>query len=257
MTLRHGLGLLAAGAVLAACSSTASTAPPSSTTSVSGNVTVFAASSLQESFTALAKTFEAEHPGVTVTLSFGASDGLATQIVQGAPADVFASASPKTMATVTSAHDAGTPTPFATNQLEVATPPSNPAAVHSLSDLAHPGIKVATCQPAAPCGEAATKLFAKNHLTVTPATLGQDVKAVLTLVELGEVDAGVVYVTDVDAAGGKVHGVRIEKADNVTSLYPISTLTGSTNKSAAKSFVDLVLSPAGQSVLRRAGFGPA
>lgn len=236
--------------------SSLASAQPSNPSRVTGSLSVFAASSLQKSFTTLAQRFEQEHPGTHVTLSFAASDELASEIVNGAAADVFASASPKTMATVTSAHDATGGEVFATNRLEVATPPDNPAAVRSLHDLVHPDVKVGICEPEVPCGEAATGLFAKNHLRITPATYGQNVKAVLTLVELGEIDAGLVYVTDVKAAGAAVHGVEIPPDKNETSTYPISTITSSTNVRTARAFEALVLSPTGQQVLHRDGFGP-
>ena len=159
------------------------------------------------------------------------------------------------MATVVDAKDAATSTLFASNVLEIATPPSNPASVTSVSSLANPSTKVALCEPLVPCGETARAMLAKNHVSVTPVTLGEDVKAVLTLVELGEVDAGVVYVTDVKSAGSHVHGVTIPTAENVRTDYPIAPLTSSTNATAARAFVAYVLSPAGQAVLKKAGFG--
>jgi molybdate transport system substrate-binding protein len=205
-------------------------------------------------FTQLGKQFEAAHKGDTVKFSFGPSDGLAAQITNGAPADVFASASPKTMDTVVMAGDAANPKDFAKNTMEVAVPPTNPAKVTSVNDLAKSSVKVAVCQPTVPCGVVAAEVFKNAGITVKPVTLEADVKSVLTQVELGNVDAGVVYVTDVMAAGSKVKGVVIPANVNATTLYPIATINSSTHKSEAQAFMNYVLSPAGQQVLAAAGF---
>ena len=172
---------------------------------------MFAAASLKEAFTALGRQYEAAHPGANVTFDFGASSTLATQITQKAPADVFAAASQTTMDTVTPAGAATDPTVFAVNTLEIATPTSPTTPVTSLADLGRPGVKVAVCQQDVPCGAAARTLFDRNHLSVTPVSQEVDVKSVLTKVELGEVDAGVVYVTDVKSAQGRVVGVPIPR----------------------------------------------
>ena len=171
-----------------------------------------------------------------------------------APADVFAAASTKTMDTVTTAGAASNPQVFATNTMEIATPASGGASVMSLADLATAGVKVAVCQKDVPCGVAAQKLFDQNKVTVTPSTEEVDVKAVLSKVELGEVDAGIVYVTDVKAAGDKVKGIEIPADQNVTTKYPIAPIGASKNAATAQAFVDFVLSPAGQSILAGAGF---
>ena len=226
----------------------------SSSGGLKGTVTVLAAASLKESFSALGRQFEAAHPGTKVVFSFGPSSGLAQQITAGAPADVFASASPKDMATVTSAGDASAPTTFAKNVLEIAVPPSNPARIASLGDLARSGVKVAVCQAQVPCGVVAAKVFAAAKVKVTPVTQEVDVKSVLTKVELGEVDAGLVYSTDVQAAGNKVHGVVIPANVNDSTSYPIAALRGAPNPSAAAAFVAYVLSPAGRAALSGAGF---
>jgi molybdate transport system substrate-binding protein len=221
---------------------------------VTGSITVFAASSLKGAFADIGTAFQAAYPGTTVTFNFGPSSGLATQITQGAPADVFAAASTKTMDTVTGAGAASNPQVFATNTMEIAAPASGTAMVTSLADLAKPGVKVAVCQKDVPCGVAATKLFDQNKLTVTPSTQEVDVKAVLSKVELGEVDAGIVYVTDVQAAGDKVKGIVIPADMNVTTKYPIAPISASKNAVTAQVFVDFVLSSAGQSILAKAGF---
>jgi molybdate transport system substrate-binding protein len=209
---------------------------------------------LQETFTTLKKQFEAAHPGVTVTTNFGASSALAQQITQGAPADVFASASQTNMDQVVQAGGAATSKPFAKNVMQIAVPPANPAAIASISDLAKPGVKVALCQPQVPCGTVAAKVFSNAKMAVTPVSQEADVKAVLTKVQLGEVDAGVVYVTDVQAAGDKVKGIEIAKDVNASTSYPIAALTKAPNPDAAAAFVAYVLSPGGTAVLSKSGF---
>ncbi len=218
-------------------------------------VTVLAASSLTTAFETLGADFEQAHPGVRVTFAFGASSTLATQITQGAPADVFAAASTTTMDAVTSAGAASTATPFATNAMAVAVPAANPAKITALADLARPGVTLALCQPDAPCGATAAKVLANAHLTVRPVTEEADAKATLTKVVLGEVDAALVYVTDVRAAGATVRGIEIPAEVNASTTYPIASLTGSTNPALARAFVDYVLSPSGRDVLSANGFG--
>jgi molybdate transport system substrate-binding protein len=253
----------AAATALTGCGSSGSTAGtgggarPSSGTSAgrtSGTITVFAAASLKESFTALGRRFESEHPGTRVVFSFGPSSGLATQITQGAPADVFASASASTMAQVVDAAAASSPRVFAKNVMEIAVPVENPGHVAGLSDLARRDVQVALCQAAVPCGATAQKVLDAAHLAVRPVTQEVDVKAVLSKVTLGEVDAGVVYVTDVRAAGDKVKGIRIPDAVNAATAYPIATLSSSRNQATARAFADLVLSPEGARALTAAGF---
>jgi molybdate transport system substrate-binding protein len=245
-----------AAVAVAGCSSSSSSAPSttSSSKAATGTITVFAAASLTGTFTQIGKQFETAHPGDTVKFSFGPSSGLATQITSGAPADVFASAAPANMQDVVSAGDASNPQDFAKNTMEVAVPPNNPAKVTSVNDLAKKSVKVALCQPQVPCGVVAAEVFKNVGITVKPVTLQPDVKSVLTQVETGNVDAGMVYVTDVMAAGSKVKGVTIPANDNASTLYPIATITSSKEKSIAEAFVAYVLSPAGQSVLTAAGF---
>jgi molybdate transport system substrate-binding protein len=221
---------------------------------VSGTVTVFAAASLTESFTTLGKQFEAAHPGTTVKFNFGPSSGLAECINQGAPADVFASASPMNMQQVVDAGGASDSKTFANNVMQIAVPPDNPANVTQVTDLAKSGVKVALCQPQVPCGKVAQEVFKKANITVMPVTQGADVKAVLTTVQLGEVDAGMVYQTDVQAAGTKVKGIVIPADQNASTSYPIASLTKAPNEAGAAAFVDYVLSPDGEKVLSQAGF---
>ena len=243
-----------AGCSSASSGGSASSPSPSSASSSTGTITVFAAASLMGTFTQLGKQFDAAHPGDTVKFSFGPSSGLATQITSGAPADVFASAAPANMDTVVTAGDAANPQDFAKNTMEVAVPPNNPAKVKSVNDLAKSSVKVALCQPQVPCGVVAAEVFKNASIKVKPVTLQPDVKSVLTQVELGSVDAGMVYVTDVMAAGSKVKGVQIPSSDNASTLYPIAAITNSKHKSIAQSFVTYVLSPTGQQVLTAAGF---
>jgi molybdate transport system substrate-binding protein len=249
---------LAAVAVAGCSSSGPGSSPTGASSSPSaastGTITVFAAASLMGTFTQLGTQFEAAHPGDTVKFSFGPSSGLSTQITSGAPADVFASAAPANMDTVVSAGDAANPQDFAKNTMEVATPPNNPGKVDSVTDLAKKSVKVALCQPQVPCGVVAAEVFKNASIKVKPVTLQPDVKSVLTQVETGNVDAGMVYVTDVMAAGAKVKGVSIPASDNASTLYPIATISDSKHKSIAQAFVAYVLSPAGQQVLTAAGF---
>jgi molybdate transport system substrate-binding protein len=254
--------LVGVAALLAGCGgSSGSTASPGAASSsatkpasVTGTITVLAASSLQEAFTKLGGQFEAAHPGTKVVFSFGPSSGLAEQIGQGAPADVFASASTKNMDTVVSAGGATSPTNFVSNTMEIAVPPKNPAGIAKVADLAKKGVKVALCQAAVPCGATALKVFDNAKIKVTPVTEEIDVKSTLSKVTLGEVDAGVVYVTDVRAAGSTVKGIEIPADVNASTTYPIASLAGSKNKATAQAFVDYVLSPDGLAALTAAGF---
>ena len=270
-TLAPIAALAALGLVVTGCSSSTSAGPttttpatagstapstaPTSAPAINGTIVVFAAASLTGTFTAMAKAFEALHPGTTVTLSFGGSSDLATSIDAGAPGDVFAAASTKTMQTVVAAgNTTSTPADFARNIMEIATEPGNPKKITSVADLAKSGIKVALCQAAVPCGAAATAVFKAAKVTVTPVTYEADVKTTLVKVTSGEVDAGVVYVTDVKAAGAKVAGVPIPAAVNFVTHYPIATLKQSKNTATATAFVDYVQSGAGLAVLSAAGF---
>jgi molybdate transport system substrate-binding protein len=265
---RTGRTLQVAGAgaaallALSACSSSGSSssgsgssASGSSSPKLSGNVTVFAAASLKESFTTLGKDFEKAHPGTKVTFSFGGSDTLAASITGGAPADVFAAASPKTMAIVTGKKDAaGTPATFVRNQLEIATLPGNPDKVASLKDLTKPGLKVVLCAKTVPCGAAAQKALQAGNLDLMPVSYEQDVKSALNKVVLKEADAAVVYRTDVKAAGGKVEGVDFPESASAVNDYPIVLLKNAPNAAAAEAFIQLVQSPEGRQVLTGAGF---
>lgn len=249
-----GLSLAACGSSSSSAASPTSSAPASTSAPLSGTITVYAASSLTGTFTDLGKSFEAAHPGTTVKFSFGASSTLAQQIIQGAPADVFASASAKNMQQVTDAKLGDSPTTFANNIGEIAVNPDKASTVTSLADLAKPGVKVALCEATVPCGAIADAIFTKAGLTVKPVTRGIDVKTTLGYVTNNQADAAIVYVTDVKAAGSKVVGVVIPAEANTKTSYPIDTVTGSKNKALAEAFEAYVLSATGQNVLQAAGF---
>ncbi|MFF9153970.1 molybdate ABC transporter substrate-binding protein [Streptomyces sp. NPDC014846] len=265
---RRTLQLAGAGAAalmaLSACSSssdsenatdTSGKSDTSASPNLSGTVTVFAAASLKESFTTLGKEFEKQHPGTKVSFNFGGSDALAASITSGAPADVFAAASPKTMAIVTDKKDAvGAPATFVRNQLEIATVPGNPHKVASLKDLTKSGLKVVLCDKTVPCGAAAQKALDANSLKLTPVSYEQDVKGALNKVQLKEADAAVVYKTDVKAAGGKVEGVEFPESAKAINDYPIALLKNAEHAQTAKAFIALVRSAEGQQVLSKAGF---
>ena len=269
-SFRHRLTLSLSGVVLLMAACTGATeaggtdgpvgASPSRNVSasgaaVSGDVAVFAAASLTESFTQIGEDFQTANPGARVTFNFGASSALAQQITSGAPADVFAAASPATMKTVLDAGGAkGEPVVFVRNRLQIAVPDGNPGQVTTLTDFADADKTIALCAEQVPCGAAAHKAFAAAGITPAPDTLEQDVKFTVTKVSLGEVDAALVYRTDVLAAGDKVEGIDFPEAEGAINDYPIATLAAAPNAAAAQAFVDYVLSPDGQRVLEAAGF---
>jgi molybdate transport system substrate-binding protein len=227
---------------------------------VTGDVTVLAAASLTESFTKLAATFRSNNPGTTVTLGFAGSAALAAQIDQGAPADVFASADTATMDKVARRPGAGTaapPVPFATNTLQVIVGKGNPKGITSLADLAKPGVVYVTAAANVPIGAYARQALQKAGVTVTPKSLEADVKGIVSKVTLGEADAGIVYASDVLAAGDKAQGVAIPDAQNVVAAYPIAVLKNAKNPGAAAAFVAFVTGDEGQAILSTYGFSPA
>jgi molybdate transport system substrate-binding protein len=218
-------------------------------------VTVSAAASLTESFTQIGKDFERANPGVRVTFSFGGSSTLAQQITAGAPADVFAAASPATMKQVTDAGlAAGPPSVFTRNQLVLAVPKGNPKRIAGLTDLTAPGLKVALCAATVPCGAAAARALDAGGVRLTPVTLELDVKAALSKVRLGEVDAALVYRTDVRTAASGVDGVEFPESAKAVNDYPIVALAKGPNPVGAKAFVAYARSESAGTVLTRAGF---
>lgn len=229
--------------------------PTSEEPTYTGNVVVLAAASLTEAFAQLGADFEAENHGLTVIFDFGASSALAQQVVSGAPGDLFASASPATMATVTDAGLAdGEPVVFVRNRLQIAVPAGNPGGVTGLADFANADLTIALCAEEVPCGAAAVKAFAAARITPAPDTLEQDVSATLTKVELGEVDAALVYRTDVIAAADTVEGIEFAESEEAINDYPIALLADAPNAEAAQAFLDYVLSETGTQVLADAGF---
>jgi molybdate transport system substrate-binding protein len=232
-----------------------SSAGPGASAAATGKLTVLAASSLTETFNQIGKDFEAANPGISVTFSYAGSSALAQQITAGAPADVFASASPATMKTVTDAGDAtGTPTVFVKNQLVIAVPKGNPKGIEGLSDLTKPGVKVAECAKEVPCGAAAVTALAAANVKLTPVTLEQDVKSALSKVKLGEVDAALVYRTDAKSDTADVDGIEFPESAKAINNYPIVALKSAPNPSAAAAFVAFVETPAEIKVLTDAGF---
>ncbi|WP_327035838.1 molybdate ABC transporter substrate-binding protein [Micromonospora ureilytica] len=248
--------LVAVALVVAGCGGSADRATGGSGDGrVSGTVTVFAAASLTESFTRIGKDFEAANPGSRVTLNVAGSSALANQIIQGAPADVFASAAPANMTTVTEAGNGdGTPSIFARNQLVIAVPRGNPKAVAGLADLTSPGVKVALCASQVPCGAAARTALDAAGVALTPVTLERDVKGALAKVKLGEVDAALVYRTDTRAASADVTGVEFPESARAVNDYPIVALKDAPNPNGARAFVAYVRSAPAQAVLTEAGF---
>lgn len=256
MAAATALALAGCGSSDTGASTETDTATGSELPTASGEIVVFAAASLTESFTQLGTDFEEANPEATVKFNFAGSSALAQQINQGAPADVFASAAPKNMTDVTGTGAiTDSPVTFVTNTLEIAVPAGNPGKVTGLADFAKPDLKIALCAEQVPCGAAAKKVFEAAGITAAPDTLEQDVKAVLAKVSLGEVDAALVYKTDVKAAGDKVEGIEFPESDKAVNEYPIAACAKAPNAEGAKAFVDFVLSDKGKAVLTEAGFG--
>jgi molybdate transport system substrate-binding protein len=247
---------LVAALALAGCGGSDASGGGGSSNQETGTLTVLAAASLTETFTSLAKAFEAHHPGVKVKLAFDSSATLAEQVTQGAPADVLATADEATMQTVVDAGGTeGDPRLFATNHLQMVVPKDNPADIQQFSDLEKPGVKYVVCVDTAPCGKLAVKVLAATGIKAKPASEEVDVKAVLSKVELGEADAGLVYATDAVAGGDKVKPVDILTGSENLNRYPIAALADARKPVLAKEFVDLVTGSQGQQALADAGFG--
>ena len=253
----------------AACSSSSTSTPASGSSSTkpaasspaaakpTGTLVVFAATSLTDAFNQIGQQFEAANPGLTVKFNYNGSSSLATSINQGAPADVFASAAPSNMKTVTDAGEAsGTPQDFATNSGEIMVEKGNPKHITSVSNLANSAIKTVVCAPEVPCGQVATAIFKNAGVTVKPVSEETNVGGVVTKVTLGEADAGIVYVTDVKANESKASGVTIPANENDITSYPIAQLKAAPNATAAAAFISYVLGPQGQAVLASFGFQP-
>ncbi len=257
---------LAACAALSACAgpspdadaASSSSSAPAGDGDLTGTLTVFAAASLTDVFQGFGDDLTADHPDLDVQFNFAGSSALATQIVQGAPADVFASANQAQMTVVSDAGSAdGDPTVFTENVLEIAVPAGNPGDVTGLADFADPDLTLAVCAAEVPCGVAAAQVFAAAGISAVPDTEEEDVRAALTKVQLGEVDAALVYASDVRSAGADVEGIGFPEAEGAVNEYPVAVLTEAPNPDAAQAFVDLVLSDDGQAALEAAGFRPS
>ena len=252
---RNAVGPLAMFAAVTLLISPGCGASAARQTSDRAVLTVFAAASLKNSFSTLGARFEAAS-GAEVTFSFAGSADLVAQLQQGAPADVFASADSATMdlATADDLVD-GRPVDFASNTLEIAVPPGNPAGIHALTDLSGNGIKVVVCAPQVPCGAATEKVQRAAGVELSPVSEENSVADVVNKVRSGEADAGLVYRTDVAASAGALVGVAFPEASRAVNVYPIAVLDRSTGKDLARSFVDLVTGAEGRRVLTDAGFG--
>ncbi|WP_166996573.1 molybdate ABC transporter substrate-binding protein [Paramicrobacterium fandaimingii] len=243
-----------AALLLAGCSNTAS--PQEDSATASFPLVIFAAASLQGSFDELAEEFEAEHPEYPVDpIVYDGSQALATQIVDGADVDVIAFANEPSFEPVTDAGAADESTIFATNTLQIAVAPGNPKEIDSLSDLASDDLSVVLCAAEVPCGAASHTLLDDAGVSVTPVSEETNVTSVVTRVKNGEADAGLVYATDVAAAGDTLEGITPANADAAVNRYPVAVSNNAPSPEAAKAFVDYVLSDAGQKILASYGFG--
>ena len=251
-------GMLAACVVLSGCGVTdGSRAEAGDGGSSSGELVVFAAASLSDAFAEVADAYTAAHAGPPVVVNTAGSQTLAHQITEGAPADVFASADPAQMAVVDEAgYVDGAPVVFASNRLAIAVEPGNPRGIQGLGDLDDAGLVVVLPVEQVPAGAYAREALAAAGLAVQPASREPDVRAALSKVALGEADAAIVYASDVAAADGRVDGVAIPTAANVTATYPIAALTSAADPNAAGAFVDFVLADVGQAILGRHGLQP-
>jgi len=219
-------------------------------------ITVFAASSLTEAFDEIGKRFEETAGGARVTFNYGASSTLVVQVGAGAPADVLATADEATMGQAVAVGTVEAPAVFARNRLAILVARGNPKGIRTLADLARPGLVVVLCAAEVPCGRSGQQALDKAGVEVTPRSLEANVKAVQSRVTLGEADAGIVYATDVQAAGDTAEGVSIPENHNVVAAYPIATVKSSRNKAVAAAFVEYVRSDAGRAILAMAGFSP-
>jgi molybdate transport system substrate-binding protein len=214
---------------------------------------VLAASSLNKAFTALGRDFEAAHPGTQVKFEFAGSQDLAAQVRQGVPADVLATADTSTMDAL--GDRVTDPRVFATNTLAVAVAPGNPRDITGIASLAAPGLKVVLAAPKVPAGKYAQEILTRAGVKLIPVSFQESAAGVLAIVSLGEADAGIVYASDVRGAAGKVDGVAIPAADNVTATYPVARLADADSRFVADQFVKYVLSDAGRQTLSSYGFG--
>jgi molybdate transport system substrate-binding protein len=251
--VRALVALAGSATLLAGCATSSGGAAE---TTSPGSLRIFAAASLQETFTEIGQEFTLAHPGVDVALSFGGSADLVTQLVEGAPADVVATADATTMDRLTDEGLVEASTPFATNSPAVVVPASNPAGVTSFADLARPDVTVVVCAPQVPCGALTDQLETATGVTLSPASEESSVTDVLTKVVTGEADAGVVYVTDALRTGADVEVIEVPEAGTIVTTYSIAALTDAAQPSWADEFVDLVTGTHGQQLFADAGFAP-
>jgi molybdate transport system substrate-binding protein len=249
------VAVVGAGSLLfAACGGDDDAPDETAASALQGGITVFAAASLTDAFDDVGAAFEEVHPGVSVELNYGPSSGLREQIVEGAPADVFASANTSNMDQLVEADLAADPQDFVANQLQIVVPADNPGDVDGLDDFADGDLLIGLCAQDAPCGQLGREALANAEVEPSVDTEEPDVRALLTKVEAGELDAGIVYVTDVLSAGDAVEGIDIPADDNVTATYPIASLVEAGNAEGAEAFVAFVLSDEGQEILAGYGF---
>src|SRR5256885_8798771 len=248
--MRAGLALVIFASLLGSCASPNSTATPQIQ-----ELTVFAAASLTDGFTRSGDEFAKADSRVRFTFNFGSSSTLATQITNGAPADLFASADEANMQKIVDAELAdGVPSAFASNRLQIAVATGNPKKISGLADLARPDVVLVLAAPTVPAGKYALDALGKAGVVARPASLEVDVRAVLNKVSLREADAGIVYVTDVKSAAGRVAGVEIPEQHQVTARYPVAVVKGSKHAALANRFIEYLVSPEGQSILATYGF---
>jgi molybdate transport system substrate-binding protein len=256
MRMRPVLISATSALALAACGAASVSNPASTPDALTGNLTVFAASSLTNAFNTAENALEIDSPGFKATYSFAGSQDLVTQIINGAPADVIATANTDTMAQLTAKGLVETPVAFCQNKLEIAVAPGNPLGIRSLADLNNPGVKLVIGDPSVPVGEYVTDIEASDSIHFTPVSLQLSDAAVLEQLESGDANAALVFVTDVIGAAGKVTGIQIPAAQNKIGTYEIAALKASTNLTAAEAFVTSAVSGSIQEELLSAGFLP-
>jgi molybdate transport system substrate-binding protein len=241
--------------LVAACGSAGDNGDGGAAGEVSGEVIVFAAASLTDAFDELSEAFVDANPDVEVVFNHAGSQTLASQINEGAPADLFASANTTQMGAVADEDNlAGEADIFTANLLEIAVEPDNPLGIGGLADLADPELVLVLPTEEVPAGQYAREALDAAGVEVTPASLEQDVRAALSKVELGEADASIVYASDIVASAGRADGVPVPVEQNVPAAYPIAVLADAPNPAAAEAFVAFVLSEAGQDILTAYGF---
>jgi molybdate transport system substrate-binding protein len=251
------VGACSSGSATKASTATSTTgAPPTTAAAIAGSLSVFAAASLTGAFNAAKTKLTTADSGLTLTYNFAGSNALVTQITQGAPADVFASADTKNMQKLVDAGLVGPPVTFAKNKLEIAVAAGNPKNITGLADLAKPGVSVVLEAVGVPAGDYTRQVLASQHLAVTPKSLETDVKSAIAKVTTGEADATVVYVTDVTAAGPKVAGVTVPDNLQPSITYPIAVVKATKNQAGAQAFVNSAVSGDVQKALEAAGFLP-